>query len=107
MNMKPYVLTVGEPAGIGPDCVLLAFQAQPEIFRNIVIIAKHGWLTSRAKVLGLTLSISECTSSFERDVSRNTLWVFDPTDDETREVIVGKPSIKEAEAVVSCIRIAA
>lgn len=107
MNTKPYVLTVGEPAGIGPDCVLLAFQAQPDIFRNIVVIAKHGWLTSRAKVLGLTLSISECTSSFERDVSRNTLWVFDPTDDETREVIVGKPSIKEAEAVVSCIRIAA
>jgi len=107
MDMKPYVLTVGEPAGIGPDCVLLAFQAQPEIFQNIVIIAKRGWLTRRAEEMDLTLSISDCSPPFIRDMSRDTLWVFDPTGDDTREVIAGKPSIKEAESVVTCIRVAA
>jgi len=107
MNMKPYVLTVGEPAGIGPDCVLLAFQAQPEMFRDIVVIAKHGWLSHRAKELGLTITIADCLPHFERDISSNTLWVFDPTEDETREVVAGEPSIEEAEAVISCIRIAA
>ncbi|WP_038248700.1 4-hydroxythreonine-4-phosphate dehydrogenase PdxA [Ghiorsea bivora] len=105
--MKPFVLTVGEPAGIGPDCVLLAFQAQPEIFRNIIVIAKRGWLTSRAKVLGLSMLILDCDASFERDVARDILWVYDPTDDGMRVVIAGKPSVEEAESVVCCIRIAA
>ncbi|MDQ7001948.1 MAG: 4-hydroxythreonine-4-phosphate dehydrogenase PdxA [Ghiorsea sp.] len=105
--MKPFVLTVGEPAGIGPDCVLLAFQAQPEMFANIIIIAKRGWLSSRADTLGLNVSILDCNQSLARDKALQTLWVFDPTDDETRHVMAGKPSILEAEAVVTCIRVAA
>ncbi len=105
--MKSFVLTLGEPAGIGPDCVLLAFQAQPEIFHNIVVIGKRGWLTSRAKVLGLSIPVLDCDASFARDVTKDALWVYDPTDDEMRTVIAGKPSVEEAESVVQCIRIAA
>jgi len=105
--MKPFVLTLGEPAGIGPDCVLLAFQAQPDLFRNIVVFAKRGWLTNRAKTLGLSLSIFDCDESFERDITRDALWVYDPTHDGVRDVIAGAPSIEEAESVVKCIRIAA
>lgn len=105
--MKPFVLTLGEPAGIGPDCVLLAFQAQPEMFRNIIVIAKRGWLTSRAEALGLSPTVLDCEASFERDVLRDVLWVYDPTDDAMRTVIAGKPSVEEAASVVQCIRIAA
>ena len=105
--MKSFVLTLGEPAGIGPDCVLLAFQAQPEIFHNIVVIGKRGWLTSRAKVLGLSIPVLDCDASFARDVTKDALWVYDPTDDEMRTVIAGKPSVEEAESVIQCIRVAA
>jgi len=105
--MKPFVLTVGEPAGIGPDCVLLAFQAQPEMFRNIVVIAKREWLKSRATSLGLSTPILDCDASFKRDMALDALWVFDPTDDEARDVIAGKPSAEEAKSVVHCIRVAA
>lgn len=105
--MKPFLLTLGEPAGIGPDCVLLAFQAQPELFQDIIIVAKPCWLIGRAQELSLTVPISKCDAGFKRDVKQLTLWVFDPTQDAERVVVAGKPSAQEAEAVVACIRVAA
>ena len=105
--MPPFLLTLGEPAGIGPDCVLLAYQAKPRLFENMVIVAKPCWLTGRATELGLDIQISTCDASCQRDTKPNTLWVFDPTNDEARMVVAGKPSALEAEAVVTCIRVAA
>jgi len=105
--VKPFVLTLGEPAGIGPDCVLLAYQAQPSLFDDIVIVAKPCWLTQRATALGQAIQVLSCAADFQREISQNTLWVFDPTDDEARNVVAGKPAAIEAEAVVTCIRAAA
>lgn len=105
--MKPFVLTLGEPAGIGPDCVLLAYQHQPTLFDNIVIVAKACWLQGRAKELGLSIQVQSCGSDLKHNKQDNTLWVFDPTADEARDVQAGKPSALEAESVVTCIRIAA
>ncbi|HID37047.1 MAG TPA: 4-hydroxythreonine-4-phosphate dehydrogenase PdxA [Ghiorsea sp.] len=105
--MKSFVLTLGEPAGIGPDCVLLAYQNQPALFADIVIVAKACWLEQRAKELGLNVHISICDERLNRDISEQTLWVFDPTDDAARVVQAGKPAALEAESVVTCIRVAA
>ncbi len=105
--MKPFLLTLGEPAGIGPDCVLLAYQQQPQIFSNIVIVAKACWLSQRAQELKLTVNILTCDASFHRDVTLAGLWLHDPTADEQRAVIAGKPNVLEAEAVIHCIRVAA
>ncbi len=107
VGVKPFVLTPGEPAGIGPDCVLLAYQARPELFRNVVVIAKPCWLTGRAAELGLDVCVSDCDASLRKDTRQNVLWVFDPTHDEARKVIAGSPSALEAKAVVACIRAAA
>ena len=105
--MKPFVLTLGEPAGIGPDCVLMAYQHQPTLFDNIVIVAKACWLQGRAKELGLSIQVQSCGSDLKHDKQDNALWVFDPTADEARDVQAGKPSALEAESVVTCIRVAA
>lgn len=105
--MKPFLLTLGEPAGIGPDCVLLAYQAKPELFKNIVIVAKVCWLTERAQTLALTIPVLSCGAGFQRDTQQLGIWVFDPTGDQPRTVVAGKPSAKEAEAVITCIRVAA
>ncbi len=105
--MKPFLLTLGEPAGIGPDCVLLAYQDKPELFKNIVVVAKPCWLTSRAQTLGLTTPVLLCGIDFKRDTQQVGLWVFDPTDDEPRVVLAGHPSAAEAAAVVKCIQVAA
>jgi 4-hydroxythreonine-4-phosphate dehydrogenase len=48
---RPFALTPGEPAGIGPDlCLLLAREAQPEV---LVAIASRDLLFERAQQLGL------------------------------------------------------
>jgi len=105
--MQPFLLTLGEPAGIGPDCVLLAYQDRPELFADIVIVAKKCWLAQRAKTLGLEATLLTCDDALQRDKSKTGLWLFDPTQDDEREVIAGEPSIAEAEAVITCIRVAA
>ncbi len=54
---RPFVLTPGEPAGIGPDlCLLLAREAQPQI---LVAIASCSLLADRASQLGLTIELRE------------------------------------------------
>ena len=51
----PIALTVGEPAGIGPDlCVLLA---QRELPADLVVISDRDLLTARAAALGLPLRL--------------------------------------------------
>jgi len=105
--MKPFLLTLGEPAGIGPDCVLLAYQHQPVLFQNIVIVAKACWLEQRATQLNMQVSVLPCGAGFQRDSSKQGLWLFDPSEDAARDVEAGKPAAIEAEAVVTCIRVAA
>jgi len=64
---RPFVLTPGEPAGIGPDlCLLLARQAQPQ---TLIAIASRSLLTERAEVLGLKIEL--------RDVGPNG-WPAEP-----------------------------
>ena len=51
--MKPIALTVGEPAGIGPDIILQLWQKNPTLFaqNKIVIIGNHDLLQERAAIL--------------------------------------------------------
>lgn len=54
---RPFALTPGEPAGIGPDlCLLLAAQAQPW---PLVAIASRDLLAARARLLGLQVELLE------------------------------------------------
>ena len=58
MNPAPRIaVTPGEPAGIGPDLVVMAAQAPCDAHR--VIISDPGLLSERAGMLGLPLSLRE------------------------------------------------
>ncbi len=103
---KPFVLTVGEPAGIGLDAVLLAFQDCPDVFAQVVVVARQGWLESRAQDLRLSASIAYCGQDLQRGKAQ-ALWVFDPCVGVAADIVAGKPSIHTAEAVLGCIRVAA
>lgn len=51
----PFVVTPGEPAGIGPDlCLLMAREAQPH---TLIAIASLELLKSRAELLGLDIQL--------------------------------------------------
>ena len=52
---RPFALTPGEPAGIGPDlCLLLARRAQPQA---LIAIASRTLLAERAGQLGLDIAL--------------------------------------------------
>ncbi|EWC43035.1 4-hydroxythreonine-4-phosphate dehydrogenase PdxA [Stutzerimonas stutzeri] len=74
---RPFVLTPGEPAGIGPDlCLLLARQAQPRV---LVAIASHALLKERAAQLGLAIELLDvgphCWPG--KPAPANSLYVWD------------------------------
>ena len=74
---RPFVLTPGEPAGIGPDlCLLLAREAQPQI---LVAIASCSLLAERASQLGLTIELREVGPHGwpSQPASANCLYVWD------------------------------
>ncbi|HIE39905.1 MAG TPA: hypothetical protein EYP76_00545, partial [Thiomicrorhabdus sp.] len=52
--IQRFVITSGEPAGIGPDLVLQL--AQSDWPMELVVIADQALLTQRAKMLGLSVS---------------------------------------------------
>ncbi|MFQ5518532.1 MAG: 4-hydroxythreonine-4-phosphate dehydrogenase PdxA, partial [Mariprofundus sp.] len=106
--VKPFLLTLGEPAGIGPDCTLLAFQADPERFRNTIVVAPPHWLSERADILGLNISIHPC-EHLDSAVPKHHLGCWNPLSGKTADgpVTVGRPSSSTATAVVGCIESAA
>jgi len=57
------LITLGEPAGIGPDVVLGAFLRRPALFRGAAIVAPASWLQARANELGLALRIERSRSA--------------------------------------------
>jgi len=102
------LLTLGEPAGIGPDCVLLAFTGQPERFRNTIIVAPPRWLSERAEQLGISLTIHEC-ETLQSPVPEGSLGCWNPLPPQTKTdpVTAGRPSPATAAAVIACIEAAA
>ncbi|MCF7821676.1 MAG: 4-hydroxythreonine-4-phosphate dehydrogenase PdxA [Mariprofundaceae bacterium] len=103
----PLLLTLGEPAGIGPDCVLLAFDAQPELFNNITIAAPRLWLSERAQELGINIDIVESRSL--KSLSRvGSLLCWNPLPEGVAfgNVTAGRTSASTAAAVIACIEAA-
>ena len=54
---RPFALTPGEPAGIGPDlCLLLSRQAQPHVLVAVAsraLLANPHWPLQAARALGI------------------------------------------------------
>lgn len=57
--IKSIALTLGEPAGIGPDITLQLFKQQPDLFSDgkITILGNRDLLATRAKMLGLEVNV--------------------------------------------------
>ena len=74
---RPFALTPGEPAGIGPDlCLLLSRQAQPHV---LVAVASRALLANRAAQLGLTIELHEVDPQAlpQQPAAAGQLYVWD------------------------------
>lgn len=102
----PILITAGEPAGIGPDCIALAWAAEGDAMHGTCICAPTAWLEERIHRLGLSISIREVTSPQGSDDALNC---WNPLDAGTTigPVTPGHSSARTASAVIDCIRCAA
>ncbi len=101
----PLLLSLGEPAGIGPDCVLRAHQADPALFRDVRIIGPALWLRERAGDLGMTAVIEE-TPSPTKAMPASALICWNPGFD-AYPVHPGRPRAENAGTVIGLLAEAA
>lgn len=110
--MRPTIITVGEPAGVGPDCIIRAFLSQPGAFRHSIIAAPLHWLQERARLIGMHVqlrefdSLDEASAAVALDAGALTFW--NPlTSQSAAPVTAAEPAVHTSAAVVRCIEAAA
>lgn len=111
--MRPVVITVGEPAGIGSDCIIRAWSSQRNVFSHSIIAAPANWLQERAELIDIDIPIKEYDNMDEAILnvpshSAEGLICWNPlSTQDSSPVIAGNPSQRTAKAVVHCIEAAA
>ncbi|WP_244500231.1 4-hydroxythreonine-4-phosphate dehydrogenase PdxA [Methyloceanibacter superfactus] len=102
----PLALTLGDPAGIGPDITLLAFAARSvEPIPPFVLLGDEGVLAARAEALGLSVPIATVATPREAlDVFAEALPVLPVA--VPGPVVAGRPDVAAAPAVKQSIEMA-
>ncbi|ATX80553.1 4-hydroxythreonine-4-phosphate dehydrogenase [Mariprofundus aestuarium] len=105
--MKPYLITVGEPAGIGPDCIIRALSDTPSAFQDCIVVSPSCWLEERAKSINIKLSFKEFFSLSEAEkyeTEQHQIRCWNPlASTPCGPVTAGAPSPSTALAVIQCI----
>jgi len=105
------LITLGEPAGIGPDVMLLAQQQNSQAFQGCVVVSPVAWLQDRADLLGVKpLLVVHATLAQASEACQNQAGIhcWNPAPQLTHgPVVLGRPTALTADAVVACIRHAA
>jgi 4-hydroxythreonine-4-phosphate dehydrogenase len=101
----PLALTLGEPAGVGPDLTLAVWSKRRELsLPPFYVIADCNFLTARAKALGLDVPLAEATPASAADTFQRALPVLPLGANVTSQP--GKPDASSAPAAISSIRTA-
>ena len=101
--MQPLALTLGEPAGIGPDLALAIWQRRAELdIPPFYVVAEPEFLSRRAAQLGLRIPIERATPATAAAIFRSSLPVAALGLSISAEA--GKPDQSSAPAAVAAIR---
>jgi 4-hydroxythreonine-4-phosphate dehydrogenase len=101
----PLALTLGEPAGVGPDLTLAVWSKRRELsLPSFYVIADYNFLTARAKALGLDVPLAEATAASAADAFKRALPVLPLGVNVTSQP--GKPDGSSAPAAIGSIRTA-
>ena len=101
--MQPLALTLGEPAGIGPDLALTIWQRRAEFdIPPFYIIAEPDFLGRRANELGLRIPIERANAASATAIFRSALPVAALGLSISAEP--GKPDSSSAPAAIAAIR---
>ena len=101
--IAPLALTMGEPAGIGPDVTLAAWARRDELsLPPFYCLADAGLMAARAAAIGLPVPIEVVTQADAPAVFGRALPVV-PLDSPVGDVVPGEPSGATAQAVIEAI----
>ena len=106
LAQRPLALTLGDPAGIGPDITLLAYAARArEDIPPFVLLGDEAVLAARADALGLSVPLATVTNTNEAaDLFAGALPVL-PIEI-AGEVVAGRPDLAAMPAVKQSIEAA-
>ncbi len=100
---KPLALTIGEPAGIGPDIAIAAWQKRHELgLPPFYLIGDRVFLAARARALGTELALADATPNDAVRLFADALPVVDVGHRITAQP--GKPDDSSAPAAIAAIR---
>jgi 4-hydroxythreonine-4-phosphate dehydrogenase len=100
---KPLALTIGEPAGIGPDIALEAWLRRHELkLPAFYLLGDRDLLGNRAKALGLKIKLADVRAEDALDAFANALPVVATGRAATAQP--GQPDDTSAEAALASIR---
>jgi 4-hydroxythreonine-4-phosphate dehydrogenase len=99
----PLALTLGEPAGIGPDLTLAIWRRRRELdLPSFYVVGDVDFLKSRARLLGLDVPVTEVTPASANATFEHALPVV-PLDLAVTAA-PGKPDATSAPAAIASIR---
>jgi 4-hydroxythreonine-4-phosphate dehydrogenase len=102
---KPLALTIGEPAGIGPDIALAAWlRRDEENLPPFYLLGDRALLADRAKLLGLKVELADALPEQAIGLFARALPVVATGKPATAEP--GRPDETSADAALSSIRLA-
>jgi 4-hydroxythreonine-4-phosphate dehydrogenase len=100
---KPLALTLGEPAGIGPDITIKAWLRRNELkLPPFYLLGDRNLLSERAKALGLDVKLADARAEDARDVFADALPVVATGHAATARP--GQPDNTSAAAAMASIR---
>ncbi len=99
---KPLALTLGEPAGIGPDITIAAWLRRNELnLPPFYLLGDRAFVAKRAKALGITLPLADVAAGEVADAFARALPVV-PTD-QIATAEPGRPDESSAPAALASI----
>ncbi len=100
---RPLALTLGEPAGIGPDITLAAWQRRAELgLPPFYLLADPDFVAERARLLGLNVPLRVASAEDAADAFAAALPVVALAESVTAKP--GRPDATSAPAAVTSIR---
>lgn len=100
--IKPIAVSIGEPAGIGPDIILLAWQKNEKL-PPFVVIGDEALLKARASALGLNLQSEIVSPGHSKPENSNALSIHQlPT---KMKAEPGQPHREDGAGVIEAINI--
>ncbi len=100
---RPLALTLGEPAGIGPDITLLAWLRRDELkLPPFYLLGDAAFIARRARALGLEVAVAEVGATDACAAFARALPVAPTGKHATAEP--GKPDTSSADAAITSIR---